>query len=93
MLNEHVEAINVLASPRLFSWRAVIMERLATAAVPAIYQFPEMAEEGGLMGYGGENVGDIPIERPTKFDFCINRSTAKVMGIEFPQRCLQLPMR
>src|ERR1700756_1492525 len=52
MLNERVEAINVLASPRLFSWRAVIMERLAKAAVPAIYQFPEMAEEGGLMGYG-----------------------------------------
>ena len=52
MLSEHVEAINVLSSPRLFGWRALIMDRLAKAAVPAIYQFPEMAEEGGLMGYG-----------------------------------------
>jgi len=25
---------------------------LAKAKVPAIYQFPEVAEEGGLMGYG-----------------------------------------
>src|SRR5215813_6743027 len=47
MLSEHVEAINVLSSPRLFGWRALIMERLAKAAVPAIYQFPEMVEEGG----------------------------------------------
>jgi hypothetical protein len=28
------------------------MERSAKAAVPAIYEFPEMAEEGGLMSYG-----------------------------------------
>jgi putative ABC transport system substrate-binding protein len=52
MLSEHVEAINVLSSPRLFWWRESIMERLTKAAVPAIYQYPEMAEEGGLMGYG-----------------------------------------
>jgi putative tryptophan/tyrosine transport system substrate-binding protein len=26
--------------------------RLAKAAMPAIYQFPGMAAEGGLMGYG-----------------------------------------
>jgi hypothetical protein len=52
MLSEHVEAINVLASPKLFLGRASIMERLAKAAVPAIYEFPEMAEEGGLMAHG-----------------------------------------
>jgi putative ABC transport system substrate-binding protein len=37
MLNEHVEAINVLSSPRLVEWRASIMERLTKAKVPAIY--------------------------------------------------------
>jgi putative ABC transport system substrate-binding protein len=52
MLSEHVEAINVLASARLFIGRASIMERLAKAAVPAIYEAPEAAEEGGLMAYG-----------------------------------------
>jgi hypothetical protein len=43
MLSEHVEAINVLASPRAYNERAFIMERLAKAKVPAIYPFPEAA--------------------------------------------------
>jgi putative ABC transport system substrate-binding protein len=51
MMSERVEAINVLASPRLFYWRALIIERLTKAAVPAIYEFPETVEEGGLMAY------------------------------------------
>src|SRR5262252_9206494 len=37
MLSEHVEAVNVLSSPKFFGWRALIMERLAKVAVPAIY--------------------------------------------------------
>jgi putative ABC transport system substrate-binding protein len=45
-------AINVLASP-LFSFnRGLLIERAATLRLPAIYEWPEMAEEGGLMGYG-----------------------------------------
>jgi putative ABC transport system substrate-binding protein len=52
MQSEHVEAINVLGSERLFVWHALIMERLAKAKVPAIHMVPEVAEEGGLMGYG-----------------------------------------
>jgi putative tryptophan/tyrosine transport system substrate-binding protein len=52
MLSEHVEAINVLASEQLFMWHALITERLAKAKVPAIYMFPEVAEEDGLLGYG-----------------------------------------
>ena len=38
----------------------------------------------------GERVGDIPIEQPTKFDFCINLITAKVLGIEIPPAMLAL---
>ena len=32
--------------------RRVIIERAAELRLPAIYQWPEMAEEGGLLGYG-----------------------------------------
>src|SRR5262245_2417260 len=46
------EALNVLASPLLFSSRAFILHRIAALRLPAIYQFPEMAEQGGLIGYG-----------------------------------------
>jgi putative ABC transport system substrate-binding protein len=45
-------ALNVLASPLLFANRNVIIERAAAMRLPAIYQWPEMAEEGGLIGYG-----------------------------------------
>jgi putative tryptophan/tyrosine transport system substrate-binding protein len=45
-------ALNVLASPLLFASRQVIIERAAALRLPAIYQWPEEAEEGGFLGYG-----------------------------------------
>jgi putative ABC transport system substrate-binding protein len=47
-----VGAINVLASPLLFANRQVILDRAATLRLPAIYQWPEVAEQGGFAGYG-----------------------------------------
>ena len=45
-------ALNVLTSP-LFSFnRRIVIERAAALGLPAIYESPEMAEEGGLIGYG-----------------------------------------
>jgi len=41
-----------LASPLLFAHRRIIMERAATLRLPAVYQWPEMAEQGGLLAYG-----------------------------------------
>jgi ABC-type uncharacterized transport system substrate-binding protein len=32
--------------------RQLILPRVAALALPAIYQWPTMAEEGGLLGYG-----------------------------------------
>jgi putative tryptophan/tyrosine transport system substrate-binding protein len=32
--------------------RRIIIERTAELRLPAIYQWPETAEEGGLLGYG-----------------------------------------
>ena len=45
-------ALNVLASPFLDTNRRVILDRVAALRLPAIYQFPETAEEGGLIAYG-----------------------------------------
>jgi putative tryptophan/tyrosine transport system substrate-binding protein len=45
-------ALNVLASALLFSNRKIIFDRVATLRLPATYQWPEMAEQGGLIGYG-----------------------------------------
>jgi putative ABC transport system substrate-binding protein len=45
-------ALNVLASPLLNAQRRLIIERAAALRLPAIYQWPEVAEEGGLAAYG-----------------------------------------
>jgi putative tryptophan/tyrosine transport system substrate-binding protein len=45
-------ALNVLASPLLFNNRQIILQRVAALGLPAIYQFPVAAEEGGFIAYG-----------------------------------------
>jgi putative ABC transport system substrate-binding protein len=45
-------ALNVLASPLLFANRQVIIERTAALRLPAMYQWPDEAEQGGFIGYG-----------------------------------------
>ena len=45
-------ALNVLTTP-LFSFnRSIVIERAAMQRLPAIYEWPEMADDGGLIGYG-----------------------------------------
>jgi putative ABC transport system substrate-binding protein len=44
-----VSALNVLSSPMLHLNRRVIIKRTAELRLPAIYQWPETAEEGGLL--------------------------------------------
>jgi putative ABC transport system substrate-binding protein len=45
-------ALNVSASPLLFTHRQLIMDRVAALRLPAIYEWPETAEEGGFVAYG-----------------------------------------
>jgi putative tryptophan/tyrosine transport system substrate-binding protein len=45
-------ALNVAASALLFNNREVILQRVAALKLPAIYQWPEMAEVDGMLGYG-----------------------------------------
>jgi hypothetical protein len=45
-------ALNVLASLMLYANRQLIIDRVAAVRRPAIYQWPETAEEGGFVGYG-----------------------------------------
>src|SRR6516164_8881698 len=46
------QALNVLATPLFNSNRRLIIERTSALKLPAIYQWPETAEAGGLAGYG-----------------------------------------
>jgi putative tryptophan/tyrosine transport system substrate-binding protein len=51
-----VDAVNVLASPLLNLWRLQIIDRMRDARLPAVYQWPESAEDGGLLAYGPRNL-------------------------------------
>jgi putative tryptophan/tyrosine transport system substrate-binding protein len=49
----HIDAVSVAsASPTLAPLRRLIVERLNRAHLPAIYETPETAAEGGLLAYG-----------------------------------------
>jgi putative tryptophan/tyrosine transport system substrate-binding protein len=53
MKTTQVEAVNLLASPILWGeFRSLIRDRLDLHRLPAIWQWPEGAEEGGLIAYG-----------------------------------------
>jgi putative ABC transport system substrate-binding protein len=47
-----VAGVNVLGSPFLYNLRAHIFQLAASARLPAIYEWPDAAREGGLMAYG-----------------------------------------
>jgi putative ABC transport system substrate-binding protein len=52
-----VRGINVLGSPFLNAHRARIIELAAKNRLPAIYQWPHVAREGGLMASGPSLAG------------------------------------
>jgi len=51
-----VDAVNVLASPLLNLARLQIIDRMRVYRLPAIYQWPETAEDGALLAYGPRQV-------------------------------------
>jgi putative ABC transport system substrate-binding protein len=48
-------ALNIVASPLFYAHRHLIIERTAAARLPAIFMFPDDAEEGGFAAYGPRN--------------------------------------
>jgi putative ABC transport system substrate-binding protein len=46
------QAINFLATPHQVVSRDLILDHMSKIRLPAIYQWPETPEQGGLLGYG-----------------------------------------
>jgi putative ABC transport system substrate-binding protein len=105
--SERVGAIQVLPSPYFNAERVRLAELAARYRLPAVYEFRNYVEDGGLMSYGpsidemfhrtasyvdrilkGAKPGDLPIERPTKFELVINLRTAKALRLTIPQSVL-----
>ena len=52
-------ALNVLSAPLFSINRRIVIERAAALGLPAIYEWPEMAEEGGLIGIRPASYADL----------------------------------
>ncbi len=52
LIAANVDAINILASSILHAARFAMIERLRAARLPAIHQWPETAQDGGVLCYG-----------------------------------------
>ncbi|MGH7304368.1 MAG: ABC transporter substrate-binding protein [Candidatus Rokuibacteriota bacterium] len=48
----HAGAVNILASPLIWSLRQLVIDQAARTRLPAIYQWSEAVREGGLLSYG-----------------------------------------
>jgi putative ABC transport system substrate-binding protein len=100
-------ALLVAASP-FFNTKRQHLVLLATRnGLPAIYEWRDFVEAGGLMSYGtrladayhqagvyvgsilkGAKPADLPVVQVTKFEFVINLSSAKALGLEIPPMLL-----
>ena len=77
--------VNVLGSPFLHNQRMRMIELAAKARLPAIYEWPVAAREGGLMAYG-PSLSAMSRQLATHVVRILNGAKASDLPIELPTR-------
>jgi putative tryptophan/tyrosine transport system substrate-binding protein len=76
--------------PGMYPYREAVMAGgLVSYSVSTIDLFRRAAGLADKI-FKGATPADIPIERPTKLEFWINLKTAKILGLEIPEKVLAL---
>jgi putative ABC transport system substrate-binding protein len=83
MTHEGAEALNVLASPILNANRKTLIELAAKHRLPAIYQWKEFVEEGGLMSYAA-SITDMYHRAATYVDKILKGAKPADLPVEQP---------
>jgi putative tryptophan/tyrosine transport system substrate-binding protein len=83
MVSERAQALLVFASPLLHRDRSRIMELAAKHRLPAIYQWREHAEEGGLMAYGS-NLAELSRRMAAYVDRILKGARPAELPVEQP---------
>jgi putative ABC transport system substrate-binding protein len=83
MVAERVGALFVLSSPLLTRDRARIIALAAKHRLPAIYQWREQTEEGGLMSYGS-NLSGLHRRIATYVDRVLKGASPATLPVEQP---------
>ena len=85
MRQEHNEALNVLASPILNDNRKTLIELAAKFRLPAVYQWREFVEDGGLMSYAA-SLPDLYRRAATYVDKILKGANPANLPVEQPTK-------
>jgi putative ABC transport system substrate-binding protein len=85
MTHERAEALNVLASPILYANRKTLIELAAKHRLPAVYEFKEFVEDGGLMSYAA-SITDMYHRAATYVDKILKGAKPADLPVEQPTK-------
>ena len=85
MRQQRAEALNVLASPILYANRKALIQLAAKYQLPAVYQWREFVEDGGLMSYAA-NLAEMFRRAATYVDKILKGAKPADLPVEQPTK-------